>query len=563
MKPRIIAALALIIVILTQLSCNFVSQLGESTGSTGGDSIYTTPGNPINVTITLDSASITSQIPTSGGELQVTGTDGTRYTLTIPPDALTASTEITMTAVASINGLPFSGGLGGAVKLEPDGLAFFDFVTLTIEPANPIPPEKQILFGFEANGEDLHLAIPGSDPNAIQIRLLHFSGAGVADGISAEKAGVLQRMADRAELRLTSQVAEYLQNLDRDQDPDPAVLENALQEYYNSVIAPRLKAAASASATCADGKKAFNTFLGWDRQRQLLGMTNIGGNAEGLANDLLPILAKKCFDEEFDRCANKHQIAGLIPTLLGFERTGQLLGAFDTNDPSRDEKSWVDVRAYGETLAQKCFQWDLEFSSAGSFSGGLDFDASVKAKVPIRMNGPLIALKFDGSSALISTDFTFRVPGCSVTSNRGGGQFTVESLAWESELRKDTNGEERFFVKDYLIAYDPGRTSENFTVTCPDPTTTLTTPAAPYWTALFIVTHYKEVEGGNGTTPASIDELLEGSVALDNFAQSYVARSWQVNEAEVLAQKQWQGNSDLDSSVFEGGAFRLIHRPQK
>lgn len=553
--------LAIAMLLVTQISCQFITGLGG-----GGDSgYYTEPGNPIDVSITLDAANVTQVISTDGGEMSVTGTDGTRYTLAIPSGALFVDTEISMTPIASISNLPFTGGLGGAVKLEPSGLNFFDFVTLTIEPANPVPPENQVLFGFEEDGEDLHLAIPGADSTKIQIRLLTFSGAGVANGVSAEKAGVMQRSADRAEVRLTNQVAEYLQNQRNGQSPDPSVVADASIEFYNSVVVPRLKAAASASGTCADAKKALQTYLAWERQRQLLGVASDGDKFGEVVKDFVPIMAKKCFDEEFDRCANKHMIAGMIPTLLQFERMGQLLGAFSVDNPALDNKAWAEARAYGESLTRKCFQWELEFESAGTFEDkeGISYDSRVKAKVPIRMEGETFTLKLNGKSALNNVDFTFRVPECSVTSNRGGGEFVVDSLSWETVLRKDSDGENRFFVKDFFLKYSPGKTSESAVIACPE-SPALPTPPGPLWTALFISTHYKEVDQGGGQAPGiAPGSILAGDVPADAQVPAYLAKHWTAYEAELMATKEWQGNSDLDAAVFEGGEFRLNHRPQK
>ena len=544
--------LAMGMLLITQLACQFITGLGGG----GGSGYYSQPGNPIDVTITLDNTNVTEVVSaTDGGEMSVTGSDGSRYTLSIPPDALSADTEISMTPISTISGLPFSGGLGGAVKLEPSGLGFFDFVTLTIEPANPIPLENQILFGFEENGEDLHLAIPGADYSKIQIRLLHFSGAGVGNGISAEKAGVMQRAADRAEVRITNQVAEHLQNQRNGQNSDPSVVAEASMEFYNSVVVPRLKAAASASGTCADAKKALQTYLAWERQRQLLGVAGEDDTFGEVVGDFIPIVAKKCFDEEFDRCANKHMIGGMLPALLQFERTGQLLGI--------DSKAWAEARAYGEALIRKCFQWELEFESAGTFEyEGGGYDSRVKAKVPIRMEGETLTLKLNGKSALINVDFTFKVPGCSVTSNRGGGEFVVASLSWETVLRKDSDGENRFFIKDFFLKYDPGKTSESMTITCEDQPT-LTLGPAPMWMALFAVTHYKEADASGGETAINPASILAGGIPADAQMPSYFAKNWTVYEAELMATKEWQGTSDLEPAVFEGGEFRLYHRPQK
>jgi len=575
MKRRSFFNIAIAAVIVTQLSCQFIT--GAFSGG-GGSGYYTQPGNPIDVTLTLDNTNVTAVVSAvDGGELSVAGSDGSRYTLTIPPEALVMDTEVSMTPIASIDGLPFSGGFGGAVKLEPSGLTFFDFLTLTIEPAIPIPPENQILFGFEEDGEDLHLAIPGNDPSQIQIRLLSFSGAGVGNGISAEMAGVMQRSADRAEVRISSQVAEYLQiqrqksilGIEAD-DEGLSGVEGQLNEYVDSVVIPRLKAAASESASCADARKALQTYLSFERQRQLLGTSPEGGDKiSQLAAELMPIAAKKCLKEEFDRCANKHMIAGMLPALLQFERTGQLLGQLDPSNPAMENKAWAEVRTYGEELVQKCFQWDLEFESAGSFDAGdgMSYDSRVKSKIHLKTELPLLSLVIHGSSALINEDFTFRLTDCEATPSRGGGEFVAHSLSWVTDTRKKPDGEREFFIKDFSLKYFPGNTSESAFVHCPakydwDEPTDFPVPSGPWWTSIFIATHIQESDGGENQSmdPRS---MLEGGIPMSAQEMAFNAQSWIVYEAELMATKEWEGGSDLDSGVFEGGEFRLVHKPQK
>jgi hypothetical protein len=503
--------------------------------------------------------------------MTVAGSDGTRYTLTIPARALVMDTEISMTPIAAIPDLPFSGGLGGAVKLEPSGLDFYDFVTLTIEPASPIPLENQILFGFEEDGEDLHLAIPGDDPSKIQIRLIHFSGAGVGNGISAEKAGVMQRMADRAEVRITSQMGEYLQKQRQGEALDSAEMLEYMKEFYNSVIVPRLKAAMSESATCADGRKAIQTYLGFERQRQLLGTSPEGEDAlEKLASQVLPIVGKKCLDEEFDRCTNKHQIPGIIVMLLEMERQAQLLGISGSTSSEPAAGSYTKLQAYGEELLQKCWQWDLEFESAGSFDAGdgMSYDSRVKSKIHLKTELPLLlSLVVHGSSALINEDFTFRLTDCDVTPARGGGEFVVNTLSWVTDTRKRSDGETEFFIKDFILKYFPGNTSESASVYCPskygwDDPTSFNIPSGPWWTSIFITTHIKEASGSESQTvdPRS---MLEKGIPLSTGEMEFLAANWTVYEAELMGTKEWSGGSDLESGVFEGGEFRLYHHPQK
>jgi hypothetical protein len=297
--------------------------------------------------------------------------------------------------------------------------------------------------------------------------------------------------------------------------------------------------------------------------------------AKNVVAEFGPAAAKKCFDEEAERCIVKHEIAGMIPALLGYERQGQLLGGLNAAEPETEDKNWADARAYGWQLAQKCFQWDLMFSSTGNFrTGGDGFDSSVSAKIPIRMQGGaanLFDLMFTGKSALVNEHFEFlnTIEDCTVTSNRGGGEFEVFGLGWETVLRQDPDGEPRFYVKDFILQYYPGNTSESFFLDCVDsegkPLPRFNVPPAPMWTGTFIMTHYKETaEGEAGQAPpaASIDELMQGIGPKLSAGQAFVMKAWKVNAAQTLGTKTWQGSSDLDPDVFEGGEFELIHRPQ-
>lgn len=543
MNPKRIFCPVMALLLIAQISCQFVTTLGEGTGN----GYYTDPGDPIDVSVILDNVNVTKVISTEGGEISVTGTDGARYTLAIPAGALLVDTEIRMTPIASISNLPFSGGLGGAVKLEPSGLTFFDFVTLTIEPVNPIPLENQILFGFEEDGEDLHLAIPGVDSSQIQIRLLSFSGAGVASGASAEKAAVMQRMADRVEARLTNKVAEQLQK----QNPDYDLIADTLREFFNSVVMPRLKAAATASSTCADGRKAMQTYLAWERQRQLLGQANADDNefAEIVA-DYLPIFARKCLDEEFDRCVNQHMIAGLMYQLVALEREMQLLGISSTEGTS-------ELWAYGADLARRCFQWDLEFASAGTAinPAGYHTFTRVKAKVPISLEGGIPPVRLGGKSALHNVEYTVETgPGCTVTTQRGGGEIIVSLLSWSVEARKDSDGD-RFFVKDFTIPIFFGQTSETMNWACPGGSGTIT---QSMWNVIFMGAHMEEF-------PGQIVEIGPGvlsgtSAFIANGGMTYAATGWTVYEAELMATKKTEGTGP---GVSERSEFRLIHRPEE
>ena len=111
------------------------------------------PPGGYGVVVTVDqSRAVSSDIPTDGGAISATASDGSVFTLTIPPNALLSDERITMTPVSSIDGLPLSGGLAAAVSLAPAGLQLFQPAILTIVPARAVALAEEITFAWRGNG---------------------------------------------------------------------------------------------------------------------------------------------------------------------------------------------------------------------------------------------------------------------------------------------------------------------------------------------------------------------------------------------------------------------------
>jgi hypothetical protein len=114
--------------------------------------------NPLTVAITGDSTkSVTQSIGPTGGTMTATGADGTTYTLTMPENALLSEREITLTPVSSIDNLPLSGGLLGAVQISPE-IEFYNYATLSIQPASAAPANATVVsFAAENTGVEFYL----------------------------------------------------------------------------------------------------------------------------------------------------------------------------------------------------------------------------------------------------------------------------------------------------------------------------------------------------------------------------------------------------------------------
>ncbi|MCC6147189.1 MAG: hypothetical protein IT308_06430 [Anaerolineaceae bacterium] len=105
------------------------------------------------------STAVSEEIGPEGGSLSATGTNGAKYTYTIPSGALNDTFIFTLTPVAGMEGAPLTGGLLGAAIIEPPGLELNEPAVLTITP----PPDTTIAetevlstFEFHPDGDEFY-----------------------------------------------------------------------------------------------------------------------------------------------------------------------------------------------------------------------------------------------------------------------------------------------------------------------------------------------------------------------------------------------------------------------
>ncbi len=179
----------------------------------------------------------TASVGSEGGTVEATATDGTVYTLTIPPDALPEPVTIKMTPVSAIADLPLDGGLAGGVELQPAGLRFTQSATLTVA-TSLVPAGGQIPIGFsyEGDAEAIVLAAGGLVNGALTVAVQHFSGAGIGFGtlqnVSALVPAGVSNMSFVSQLMAT--------------DPSQRDALNAImKQWFSTLILPQLQNAAN------------------------------------------------------------------------------------------------------------------------------------------------------------------------------------------------------------------------------------------------------------------------------------------------------------------------------
>jgi hypothetical protein len=111
--------------------------------------------------------SISQLIGPQGGSLTVTSRDNVTYKLDVPAGAVEDSIVLTLTPIQGVDKLPLSGGLLGAVRIEPQGFLLSAPATLTISlpKASPAPSGMAaVAFAFNNDGSEFHL-VPIASPS--------------------------------------------------------------------------------------------------------------------------------------------------------------------------------------------------------------------------------------------------------------------------------------------------------------------------------------------------------------------------------------------------------------
>ena len=266
-----------VLLIGLSLSCKWLPT--RTTKTIKGPAIdFTSSGKGLDVKVQLDKKqTATGKVSPGGGSVSLTAADGSKFTLDVPANAVEADTTITMTAVKSLDGAPLANNTPTAVQLEPSGLFFKEIATLTIVPGKEIPTKEQVIFGYEGDGQDYHLAVIDPESKEIKIKLMHFSGAGVGSGSDSAWAASLQLQADSANARIEQELGELIQpeRLKMILRGEDSLSANELGEKVGSLLDQFedqvvLKEIAAAEQDCKHAQKALEDLLLLGRLSQAL-----------------------------------------------------------------------------------------------------------------------------------------------------------------------------------------------------------------------------------------------------------------------------------------------------
>ena len=557
-------ALAGFVLAAAGLACSASSLGGGS--SKDYTATFDGPANPSSVRPELDpSGASRAVLSAAGGTIEATGSDGTRFVLSVPEGALPLAVEISLTPLRQVTDLPLE-DLGGAVVIGPADAQFHRIATLTIEPALDIPLAEQITFGFEAERGEFHLQPPGADPETVHILVLHSGGFGVGRAAAGERRALLDRLPTSPANRFAHQLADIL--LRARQHGLSAGIEAEVQSlvaaYYDSFVrrveaagapaqsnaghggsalaVPPARPEGASSLGCAEARELFELGL-QEKYLEELGIRE--GEGFGVPPDDLALqLAEACLAEAHGACVADDNLMRLPMEYLSLWTLGELGLVSDG--------ALAQITATASRFMEKCYRFDLEMTSIITVKeegiGG--FESVMTAKIPLRLqpvddlaNAIIFSeLEVAGSGVLYNESITFEVApgGCTITGVRGGGEFTVIKLPLI--LGGDS-------LAEVNLTYDPGASSEGGTVQCPQASAG-NMPTGGYWSNSYLAMHADDIS----MTSDAAAGALSGTLAIP-----YVARDWELLGGEEVARKEYVRSQ---APISEDTTFTLIHSPQ-
>jgi hypothetical protein len=478
---------------------------------------------------TLDSSrAVKKTIPVAGGTLQAVSANGTKLTLTIPPNALLSPQEITLTPIKSIGALPFKGGLAAGAEIAPAGLRLAATATLRIAPPQLVPLAQETTFGYRARGAEFFLYPAGLAGRPVVLRVIHAGGYGLALGTAAEQARQLTRLPPRAE----DQFDQKLWNVHAQRRRAPKGLaEPSVQGFTAAAAPPPVDPAALY-------REVFNNQL-----RKLL--PQIGGSCAGrkkwgplgetfVANaivygvgNFLPLEIEQisraltkglvaCYDEAGKRCVVDKDAKAVVP-MLGYWRQLILFEA---------------TSAVDESKLQSCLTFEFRFTSVvdhwentpGAWLNGWAHH-SLGSNTLVRWLPPFATGSDWGPTAnkyqVTWTDWG-QPNKCTLT---GTGDVEPSALTVPLMMFESVNSfEEAPPLPKIQLAYKPGDPQIQLRQFCPGPPSSTDTRLYSLFVPPYTMLHHKEFDELGSKPP------------LDN---QFIASDWDVKQGPLYAQRRY------------------------
>lgn len=329
--------------------------------------------NPLNVTTSLDDANAVTEMidAEAGGDVTATA-DGSAFTLHVPPDSLLADTEITLSPIASVDGLPAGLTDPVGVHLAPEGTMFAAAATLTIDPVTP--PAERLVVGAAGDGQDVHRYPHETEGSSSTMRIGHFSEYILLDGDASALDGTI---SVHPEFRVVDSMADLIQQwrdgeIDSDEFHERAT--PVMKNMYYYYVLPALQAA-QGDADRAGG--AIGTFFSWERQLHLLfGHADFQREIDD-GHSRLPGIVKNAFDTHYQSCLDGDSPLWQAQQMTAWARFSDLRLAGASGVLGEDHMDKIAECSLGDTVFGTInFRQEIEYESANS-SGHIEREVTL------------------------------------------------------------------------------------------------------------------------------------------------------------------------------------------
>jgi hypothetical protein len=479
---------------------------------------------PLSITPALDTGRAVSVVITAGGgTLTATAANGAIFMLTIPAGAIPDQETITMTPVASIPDLPFSGGLAGAgaVQLEPEGLLLLKAATLVIQPSSPLSVDQQCPFSWHQAGDDFHLFPLTLDVTTITMQLTHFSGYGTGSGTSGDRGAAASHSPGRS----TSQLEQQIQKLPQDArdklslNPTKKQTKKAVKTYNQDLLNLLLSTFANLLSTLqqallSDSESAMRCALSSLLDSLvLLHSKDLDLTILGVSDQFVPTVTatlQRLISKSSSRCPSNLSEIG---NLLGLAKFGFVLAGADAalSGLSKTAQSAVDA-------ALKCGSLKMSFDSTvtiGTAETQVTLDITLKANVALTptIDKDGVSVKFTGQGPLNHDPEPpqMSVIYCSVSGQGTNSTLKVISFEFDLKLREVdcTSGDAETPPTTFKAVIDVGRPVEDYMVHCPNGIAGVAN--GEIWRGQFFCRHQNQAVNGSGSQFTITDWTPGGS----------------------------------------------------
>lgn len=281
-----------------------------------------------------------------GGSVTATSTAGLVYLLEIPRGALTEETEISLTPVSDMNGAPLDSGMLGAVRFEPNGLAFLRPATLHVVTT---PSDDQLeLAGFSTadDGTSFGLRPAFRVGNEVVVDVPHFSVGGVSEATAEEiDAEIPLEPLDPGITTLEDFITAVL-NLNA-QHASAEQIGTVFQRWYQQHVQPDIDAADGSTdpEVLAEAVSSFNqwrTMIDGEINLSFLDAAAFRAELEteeAHAAGRLPAILRALVDGELATCAAEQSLDS-VSQASAWQAMAQDLG-FDSPDVGLDRPAFL------------------------------------------------------------------------------------------------------------------------------------------------------------------------------------------------------------------------------